>query len=98
MPLQVTQPLGLCPEDILFEHRRMNLRSRALQIAHHSIGGTEHGVDLRREQLVDALLFHHLAHPAVEQDVTRQCDDKRTNSQYYRRNVHSNEALPSGAR
>ena len=47
MPLQVIQPFRLCPEDILFEHRGMDLGSRAFQIAHHSIGGTEHGVDLR---------------------------------------------------
>ena len=75
----------------------MDLRRGALQITHYSIGGAEQGIDLCGEQLIDTLLLHYLTHPTIEQDIARQCDDKRANSQYYRKSAHSYGALPSVA-
>ena len=43
--LQGMQPFRLCAEDELFEDGCLDFRGRALEIAYHHLGGTEHGVD-----------------------------------------------------
>jgi hypothetical protein len=66
---QGVKPLGLGSEDEALLDWGLDLGGRALEIAHHDLGGTEHGVDAIREEMADSVTFYHPAHPTVEQDV-----------------------------
>jgi hypothetical protein len=68
------QPFRLCPEDEPFEDGGLDLRGRTFEVAHDNLGGTEHGVDAFREQMVDSVLVDYTAHPAIEQDIACEND------------------------
>ena len=56
---------------------------RTFQIGHHQVAALEHGIDERREHIVDTPMLDVLPHTAIKQDIACESDGQRIADHQY---------------